>query len=1123
MRTNESPKCGGTTSGTEKMTASRLAPGPSHGAPAGPRRPGSFGPVRGKPLIWHLSLFGAALVIPALALIVLLFWHSAEAERARIEQEVRDVAEAVTLALDRDFLVKQSLLVAVATANSLRTEDYAAFHLRARELAQTENLDLVLRDLGGQTLVDTRIAQGQPLPRANLDVDAQVVQSRRPAVSNLFIDATSHEPSYAVVAPVLRDGEVVALLSAVTPSERAAAIIRDKLPAELWAGSLSDRNGIIVARTRNHARWVGTPITDQLRRAAVQPIGTWDGPSHEGNPLRGSYARSPASGWLAAVGVERNRLMAPFHRMLWLTGSAAATLAALSTLLALVFGRRINRAILGLADAAFALGRTGTVPRLQSGVAEVDGVGTALVEAAADLRQRDQALRDSEQRLQVALDAASLANWDLDLSSDTAIRSLRHDQMFGYTELQSAWGQSVAERHVVEEDRPLFRAGLASALKTGVLSFEVRVRWPDGSIHWIAPVGRTSYDDAGRPVRMAGVVADITERKRAEAALRMSEERFRKIFEHAASGIVIADRDGRIHDCNAAFSAMIGYGRDELLAMSVTDLVHPEDREANVRDCRQLLDGSLPSFDVENRYVSRSGEPVWVHEFVSLLRDERGAPAHILKLVSDVTERRRAEEALRRSEAIARARADEIQVIYDAAPIGIVLFDRDFRFLRINQRLAGINGRSHADHVGRPIEEVLPAETVAALRAIQPRLLAGEEINDIEISGPDRVTGEDGTFLISYRPLRGAQGTVSQFLGTVLDITARRQAEAALHARTREAVAAGRLLDALMRYVPAGITIAAAPDVSIVRVSDYGSRLLQRPRERLEGITAEAHVDAYKVLRAESGAPGRPEELPLTRSVRNGEIVMNEEWIVVSEAGRRIPVLCNAGPIRDEEGNVVAGVIIWNDITELKAAREHQRLLLGELNHRVKNMLATVQGIANQSFQQTATAEARQAFEARIVGLARTHDLLTRRNWQDAGLRDVVLQALAPFDGPPAPRFDIDGDGDVRLQPKAALAFSMALHELATNAVKYGALSNSSGRVGVAWEVARHSSERLLFSWRETGGPPVRRPERRGFGSMMIERGLARELNADVSVDYAPEGLAFRLEMPLHHPGALAE
>jgi PAS domain S-box-containing protein len=152
----------------------------------------------------------------------------------------------------------------------------------------------------------------------------------------------------------------------------------------------------------------------------------------------------------------------------------------------------------------------------------------------SERRQLEEALRQSADRLQLALDAAGLGTWDLDLSNDTTVRSLRHDQMFGYSEPQREWGQANAERYVIEDDKPIFREAFRRALKTGLLAFEARVRWPDGSIHWIAPLGRTYYGEDGRAVRMAGVVADLTERKHAEAArqllVRELNHRVRNLF-----------------------------------------------------------------------------------------------------------------------------------------------------------------------------------------------------------------------------------------------------------------------------------------------------------------------------------------------------------------------------------------------------------------------------------------------------------------------------------------------------------------------------------------------------------------------------------------------------------------
>jgi two-component sensor histidine kinase len=225
----------------------------------------------------------------------------------------------------------------------------------------------------------------------------------------------------------------------------------------------------------------------------------------------------------------------------------------------------------------------------------------------------------------------------------------------------------------------------------------------------------------------------------------------------------------------------------------------------------------------------------------------------------------------------------------------------------------------------------------------------------------------------------------------------------------------------------------------------------------------------------------------------------------------------NAVPLRDAEGRPRGAVAAFVDITALKQAEWQRTLLISELNHRVKNTLATVQSIASQTLRVAGVAaDVRQAFEARLFTLARAHDVLTQESWEGASLREIVDKALAPFrmrEG----RFRIGGP-DVRLPPKATLAIAMALHELATNAVKYGALSNAVGQVSVVWEVAgRDGGRHLRLQWKERGGPGVTAPARQGFGSRLIERGLAGELGGEAVLDYRPTGLVCSITAPLRN------
>lgn len=215
-------------------------------------------------------------------------------------------------------------------------------------------------------------------------------------------------------------------------------------------------------------------------------------------------------------------------------------------------------------------------------------------------------------------------------------------------------------------------------------------------------------------------------------------------------------------------------------------------------------------------------------------------------------------------------------------------------------------------------------------------------------------------------------------------------------------------------------------------------------------------------------------------------------------------------PVRNENGDVVQHFASFVDLTDHKREQAQSRMLIDELNHRVKNTLATVQSIVWQALRNSSDIDViRDSIESRLFALSRSHDLLTRENWEGAGLFDLVKAALEPFGigNGPSEHFIITG-GNIRVSPKVALALGIAFHELATNAVKYGAFSNKAGSVQISWTIEPSpEGDRLHLRWQEKDGPPVAPPSRKGFGSRVIERGLAHELEGTVNLDYRTAGI----------------
>jgi len=227
-------------------------------------------------------------------------------------------------------------------------------------------------------------------------------------------------------------------------------------------------------------------------------------------------------------------------------------------------------------------------------------------------------------------------------------------------------------------------------------------------------------------------------------------------------------------------------------------------------------------------------------------------------------------------------------------------------------------------------------------------------------------------------------------------------------------------------------------------------------------------------------------------------------------------VFSRAVPLLDGQGEVTGWFGAASDVTERKQMEEHLRLVVHELNHRVKNNLAMIQAMAAQTFRgQNDGGAAQAAFTARLVALARANDLLTGERWVGASLEHVLEQALEPYGVGQQARCVIEGPA-VALSSKTALSLALATHELATNAVKHGAWSTAQGKVSVAWAVEEaEGGPRLRWQWRESGGPPVSPPARRGFGSRLIERGLTAEMGGEVRLDFRPEGLVCTIDAPL--------
>jgi PAS domain S-box-containing protein len=737
----------------------------------------------------------------------------------------------------------------------------------------------------------------------------------------------------------------------------------------------------------------------------------------------------------------------------------------------------------------------GTVVRRANGRPE------QLLGVTRDITERkhaEDALHQREVELGEAQRLAHIGSWYWEAEADTLVAS---------DELLRIFGLDPATQHVLTlrdqrgrwhpvDDWERLNAAVRRTMQTG-LGYELELRAFRNEVPiWITARGAAVHNSNGQIVGLRGTVQDITERKQAELALADQNLQLRLAEMAGLIGSYAYDAFTEIGQISSGYAAIHGLpeGTTEITRSEWLARVHPEDVQ-RLQLCRsEALREQREEYKVDYRIVRHDGEVRWIESRVFIMYGSDATGYRLTGVNIDVTERKRAEQALVERNIL-------LALAGRAARVGTFAYDTDKEILQISEDYAVIHG--------------LPEGTAKIARR---EWLAGvhpQDVERVELPRSEAFREQRNEYSAEFRIIRpggevrwveircfityDGDGHPKRVVGVSTDVTDRKQAELRLAERNAQFGLAQKATR-VGTYTYDNIA-------RTMQLTEASAAILGLPQGTTE-ITADdwrlrVHPDDMQRLAAErrhAFKERQPELVGELRIIRpTGEV----RWI---EARALITYGADGSPCS------MIGVYI--DVTERKRAEEGRKFLNAELDHRVKNTLATVTAVISHTRQGSrSVAEFAAALEGRIRSMAATHELLSARRWSGISLAKLIRRELAPYANNNNNK--ISGP-DVALRPEAAQAMAMVIHELTTNAAKHGALSTKKGRVSIRWDRRLNGRPRpdLALEWQEIGGPPASAPATSGYGTSTICDLIPYEFGGTVDLVFAPEGVRCRLKLP---------